>query len=442
MKKFIIPIIFVVVVLLAAPYVTGKVAETQIHRLVEQLNQSSLQNGSSEIVSYDRSYFKSRSEYRYMLPIQYRSLLNGVESIDYQCDIDHGVIGIGYHCSVSNTQQYTDFINEYFEGRDPFSMFGVVNAFGGLSHTIAVEEVKDLKLGQDGSQINIAKTEVTIDTNKDLSRYDIHGDMASLTLTSANESMNIDKVLLGGDITSLQDGLFIGDLNFSINSMALSDSENTVNIEGLETFTSADQDDDKLDSTTQVAINKMTLANAPFEIADDLKFSLAVNDVSIDALLDYQAYTRKIQNQLLNSQENIPAVDPMEVVPIIERMLAKGFNIEFDLSGKLDEKSNSASFTLELIDSLNMSDAMALAYAPQETLNKLKLNIATKFNSDTVNADPKLAATVLNSPLFEQSSEEYLMNLNLGKESNLNGQSMTIQELQTLMMSSVIQPGQ
>ena len=145
MKKIIIPIIIVVIALVAAPFVTGKIAEQQIQQLVEQQNQSSLEYGTHEILSYDRSLFNTHSEYRYTLPIQYKPFLKGVESIEYQCDIDHGFLGISYQCTLINNQQYLAFVNDYLDGKDPFSMYGMVNALSGLSHTIAVDEINGLE---------------------------------------------------------------------------------------------------------------------------------------------------------------------------------------------------------------------------------------------------------------------------------------------------------
>ncbi len=438
MKKLTFAIIIIVAILIGAPILTGKIADTQIHTLIKQLNTDPIQNGSNEILSYDRGLFSTTSLYRYTPPIQYASLLTQ-GFLDYQCDIDHGVISIDYFCNIVNNVEYTNFINESLNGKDPLSMNGKVSAFNGLTNTLSVDEINDLQLQGDNTSLSFAKTEITITTDKNLSNYAIHGESPRFKLTSGTESMSIDQIELGGDIEALEGGLYTGDINLTIDNVELADVDKRVAIQGFKSTTRADQNDGNIDSRTNVSINHMTLANSPFNILEDLAFELSVNGLNKQALIDYQAFSKKLQNQMLNANTPSSDINPMEMVPVIESMLVKDFNIGFNLSGDLDSRSNSSKLSINLLESLAMTDAMAMVYAPQETLNKLNISFINSFHAETVNADPKLAASVLNSPLFEQSSDRYNMTIKLGSENQLNGEPISIEELQALVMTSVQQ---
>lgn len=433
MKKLILVIVILAFILLAAPYVSGKVAETQIHALVSQVP---IENGKTEILSYDRRFFSADSTYRYTLPLQYKALFKDLESIDLECAIDHGITGITYDCHVINNQTYSDFISEHLDGNDPIALVGAANAFGMIKNTITIDEVKDFELDSESGLINIADTELTVITDKNLSAYTIEGGTKNFSVVAGAENVNIQNVFLNGDLSRLEQSLFSGDFSFTIDDIELNDGTNEIQISDLSTNTSASEKGKNLDSITEMSIGTMTLANSSFNVADDLQFTARVIGVDKDALIEYQAFSQKLQSQFLDANNTTPTVDPMEMVPIIEKMLTKDFKLGFDLSGQLDNKASSASFDLSLLDLITMSDAMALAYAPQDTLNKLNISLTTSFNQETVQKDPKLAASVINSLLFESSNNEYKMDLKVGPKIELNGNTMTIEELSTIMTNA------
>lgn len=437
MKKTILTLaIILVLILLGAPYITGKIAESEIHNIVDNLNLSSQKNGTNEILSYERSAYSTQSLFRYTPTPLHKAFLGNLESIDYQCKLDHGIVGIDYDCSVINNEQYTAFLNQYFGGNDPVSMFGSVSAFGGLTSTLSIDEINELNLDENIATISLAKTEININTDKDQTHYDVTGGTNSLNYVSGTESVSLNDVTLGGDLSKIAGGLFVGDFDFSIANVQLDGIENTININGLTTNSSAKENGENLDSKTAISIDQMTLANSPFKTIDDTNFIAEINGVNTQAMIEYQAFASKLQAQMLSADQTTPAPDPMQMVPIIERMLVEGFNITLGLSGKLDDKLNTFKFDLGLLDSFTMNDAMALAYAPQEALNKLTVSVSSKLDEDTVNSDANLKTSIENNPLFKQSKNNYSLDLILGQENKLNGDQISIEELQMLLMSS------
>ena len=438
MKKLIIAIILIAFVLLGAPYVTGKVAASQIDNIVAQLNQNPQQNGTTEILSYQRGFFSSKSSYRYQLPLQLRALLKNSDGIEVECDIDHGVISIDYQCNFADNPEYADFIAANFNGDDPISMFGKVTALGGFDSNITIAEINDFRI-EEGASLDVSKTEFSVKTDKNLNHYDISGSTKNLSIKSGTESMIIGDLIIDGSLSPVEGDLVIGDFSFAVDKVDLINLESTVNIKGLKTNAIAELNGSNLDSKTEISIKAMTLANAPFETAENLDFLATVNGVNKEALIEYQAYTKRIQTQLLNQELTAAEVNPMEVIPILEKILSEGFNASIDLSGELDNKDNSFKLDLELLESVKMNDFMALVYAPQEMLNKLDVSIVSNFNKETVEADPKLAASVVGSPLFEESGDDYQMNIKLGSQVELNGQASSLDQLLTLMSATALQ---
>jgi len=84
MKKLAgIIIIVVIAVVIAAPYFTGKFAEIQVNNLVSNLNETQLQNGTTEILTYERSMFSSTSTYRYSLPTHLNQIFGNIGTFEY-----------------------------------------------------------------------------------------------------------------------------------------------------------------------------------------------------------------------------------------------------------------------------------------------------------------------------------------------------------------------
>ena len=139
------------------------------------------------------------------------------------------------------------------------------------------------------------------------------------------------------------------------------------------------------------------------------------------------------------SQSNTNPADMMQVLPILEKILTEDLDLDINLSGKLDDQENSMKLSLDLLDSVTMADAMTLAIAPQDVLEKIDFKLSASFDKDTLNIQPQAANTIMNSPLFKESSDSYNIELELGSEIEINDEAMTFEELQMMVMTSAIQ---
>ena len=160
MKKIIVLLVIIVAVFVGAPFITGKIAETETRKLVDNINQNAEQSGNIDILSYERSMRSTNARYQYTPPAHFAALFPGHADIVLNCDSSHGITGIDYQCKFEGESSYSKFVATELDGKDPISIYGSVSAFGGLSQTIEVSEVKDFNL--DGGTLTIPNANITI----------------------------------------------------------------------------------------------------------------------------------------------------------------------------------------------------------------------------------------------------------------------------------------
>jgi len=141
LKKIIILVLVIAAVFIGGPFYSGKVAETETMKLVEKMNQSSTEYGSTEVLKYDRGMRSTSARYKYTPPAAFAAFTKDFGEIVYTCDSSHGITGIDYTCSLEGESVYSKFVAENLDGKDPLSVYGSISAFGGISQTIALDEV-------------------------------------------------------------------------------------------------------------------------------------------------------------------------------------------------------------------------------------------------------------------------------------------------------------
>ena len=324
MKKLIIfAVIILATVLIGAPFVTGKVAETQITTMLNQINSSPELTGNNELLSYERSAFSTHAELRYTLPGAYQALTN-LEYFDYQCHLDHGAIGIDYSCKLSENSEYQKFIDTYFSGKDPIVMNGEINAFGDITHTISIDELNDFSLQGSDDSISMSKSTLTIETDKDLLNHRITGNLDNLTLSSSSESMSASNLEIDSDISKLGDNLFVGDFNAEIKDLQLPGSGNDININGFSIKTNAHENGENLESNLSVSLQELSAPSAGAQVGtiENVNFTMGVGGLNTEAFSAYQEFALQAQKQSLSGNPSQgPAIAPTEIVPYFEAML-------------------------------------------------------------------------------------------------------------------------
>ena len=134
-KSVFIGIVLTIALLLGAPYLSGKIAETQTLKWVDAINRESKLYGDLDVLSYHREFASSRAKYAYTPPLLLAKILQSNDAIEYSCDSQHGVWGVDFACQLERAGAYTEFVEQQLAGVDPLSMHGSLSAFGKITQT-------------------------------------------------------------------------------------------------------------------------------------------------------------------------------------------------------------------------------------------------------------------------------------------------------------------
>ena len=441
MKKLVISLgIIVAAVVIAVPYATGVVAETKSHELIEQFNANNPQLGVIEILDYERNFRSSTSTYKYTFSKLYKEAIQ-FDSFEYACDLGHGVTGVDYDCSLTNTGEQKAFFDKYFSGKDPFSMTGNISAFGEIDQTLTVDPMTIET--ENGGLISFSE-KIVLNTVYDQksSSYDFDGKIPDFKVEATQSNnpviMSIDNVVLEGEITEIKDGLYVGDVNLSGDQIQLqgknTDDQMLINDFGVATSTNES-------GNTISSIAKMNAKNASIpnqsgrlDSFSDVSMDVGMYGMDTDALAEYIKFNQELQKKIFTSENGSQqALSGMaELIPVAEKLLKKDLGINFNSSAKVDGKASNFALDLKLLNDMQFSEMMGFLFSPDETLKNFKGKMDLDLNKTLIEKSPQLALLTASLPVFEQKSDGVAMNIDIDNGLKLNGQKTTVQELQGL----------
>jgi len=323
-------------------------------------------------------------------------------------------------------------------------MNGVAGLFGGLTQFLTIEEIKDLQ--EDGTTLNLAKTELSLTTDKSFSDFSVNGALPSMSIVDEDGTITLNDLVIEADLKKIQNNLFSGNTNFNVDNFKFDMADESLSLSNFKFVTNTKENGENLDSGGTLSFDESTTSktDSPFSTIEDVKVEIQINGLNQAALAEYNAFAKQMQMDLMSSLNNDtqPSQSPadfMQVLPILEKMLTEELDFDIGFSGKFDDQENSMQLSLDLLDSVTMADAMTFAVAPQDALKKIDIKLAASFDKDTLNSQPGASITIENNPLFKESSDSYNINLELGSEIELNGEAMTFEELQMMVMTSAMQ---
>ncbi len=438
MKKLIIILVVTLSILfLGAPYFTGKVAETETLKLVEKINQSPTEYGSAEVLSYDRGVRSTSARYKYTPPIAFAALFEEFGEIIYACESSHGVVGIDYQCSLEGESSYSKFVAEKLDGKDPLSLFGSISALGGLSQTIALDEIKDVEV--DGVMLSFPKAQISIETDTNATHFELSGNSAPFEMQSNGQKLSVGEVKIAGDFEKIADALFTGDMLMTLDHVNTVSPLGETSFKGLSVLSGASEQGDTLSSKIRFSVKEVIAAGLPFQTVEDIDFELDFVGLDKQSVIEYQAFAQQMQRDTLRSLESgsEPQLNPAELMPILEGMLKQGLEISSKINAKLDSKPNNIALDLKLLESLTLAQMSLFMTNPDEALKKLDVSLDASLDKILVDTQPMAAAFIAQSPLVAAGSDDYALNLKLGEKIELNGKKMSFSELQVLVFSSL-----
>lgn len=441
MKKIIpIVVIALLAVFVGGPYYSGKVAESETRKMIANLNASSTEYGSTEILSYERGARSTSAKYSYTLPATLAGLIDRTDPIEYSCDSAHGITGIDYTCKFDGDSDYSKFVTEKLGGTDPLSIYGSVSAFGGFTQTIALSEIKDLEV--DGETINIPNMNIEVATDADMGQFDVSGGSDPFSMDADGGKLSLGKMTLGGDLNRLEGNLMTGDFKIDLASFDLQGPQGNSSLKNLSVTTETKENGENLDSAVNFAVDEMTVPGEMLKTIEDVTFNLTANGVDTQAMVEYQEFATQMQRDVLASLESgeQQETDPMQMaalMPILERMLKQGLHIKTDLNAKLNGEPNTFDLDLKLLESMTIAQLPAFMTQPDEALKKVDVSFGVALDKKLIDSQPMVSGMVAQSPLVDAASDDYKISLKLGEKIELNGKAMSFQELQMLVLSNL-----
>ena len=432
-KIIIIALVAAAVGLSGAPYLSGFIAERETRNMANTLNEDG-RYGQIDIVSYERGMRSSRVESEYTLPAYWQALLETSDPIKYACDYAHGMTGIVYNCDFKSNPAYEAVMDQYFAGEDPLLITGNISAFGGSDQTIELRALEqDL---EDGVALKLAAVKVVIESDSGFREHDGKARIGALEITSNDGSFTLTDSEISWDTSTAPSGLMLVDFEASVEDLGFTDQQQTLSMRSLTMSNALDEKSGKLASKFLLASEAVN--GAPVAI-EDFKMGLAIAGLDSAAVLEYQAFIENIQAEILESGGARPPELSrlMPMLPILEKMLNKGLGVKVDLNVRLDDTPNSLEFDSRLLEKTTFSQLTAFMFDPESILKNFDIRLSASL--DAVLLDNKLGVGPLlaASPLVIADGQTYKTSLKLGAQPELNGEPISIEELQMMIQGGM-----
>ena len=432
-KIIIIAVVVAAVGLSGAPYLSGFIAERETRNLANTLNEDG-RYGEFDIVAYERGMRSSRVEYEYKLPTYWQALSQTSDTVQYACDYAHGITGIVYHCDFKSDPVYQTMVDQYFAGDDPLSIKGNISAFGGFDQTIEIKALEQTL--EDGAALKLAAVKVVIESDSGFKEHDGKARIGALEIASTDGSFTLADSEISWGTSTAPSGVMLVDFEVGVESLGLVDQQQTLSMRGLKMGATLGEKNSKLASKFLLALESIN--GAPVAI-EDFKMRLDTAGLDSAAVLEYQAFIENIQAEIFKSLESGEAQTPelsraMAMLPILEKMLNKGLGVKLDLNVRLDDTPNSLEFDSRLLEKTTFSQLTAFMFDPASILQHFDIRLSASLDAglldNKLGAGPILAA----SPMVVADGQTYKTSLKLGAQPELNGEPISIEELQTMLI--------
>ena len=428
-KIIIIALVAAAVGLSGAPYLSGFIAERETRNMADTLNEDG-RYGQIDIVSYERGMRASRVESEYTLPAYWQALLETSDPIKYACDYAHGMTGIVYNCDLKSNPAYEAVMDQYFAGEDPLLITGNISAFGGSDQTIELKAFEQTL--EDGAALKLAAVKVVLESDSGFKGHDGKARIGALEITSTDGSFTLADSEISWDTSTAPSGLMLIDFEASVESLDFTDQQQTLSMRSLTMSNALDEKSGKLASKFLLASEAVN--GAPVAI-EDFKMGLAIAGLDSAALLEHQAFIENIQAEILESGEARPLelsrVIPM--LPILEKMLNRGLGVKLDLNVRLDDTPNSLDFDSRLLEKTTFSQLTAFMFDSESILKNFDIRLSASLDAGLLDNKLGVGPILAASPMVVADGQTYKTSLKLGAQPALNGEPISIEELQMML---------
>ena len=438
-KSVFIGIVLTIALLLGAPYLSGKIAETQTLKWVDAIIREPKLYGDLDVVSYHREFASSCAKYAYTPPLLLAKILQSNDAIEYSCDSQHGVWGVDFACQLERAGAYTEFVEQQLAGVDPLSMHGSLSAFGKITQTLEFDAIANLDV--DGQSVSTPRAIMTIETNQSMSALAFDGQVDAFEVENENRRFSLGEISFTGDVEAIADVFIVGDFAMSLDTFSLKNAGNEVVLVDLSVYSKSLENGDNIDSYSIVKIASLETSDAAVADVEDFSLTTELNGLDTAALIEYQALSMQLQREWLATLEssNVANSDQntlLQMLPIIESMLKPGLEIKIAAQAKLDGTDNSVALSSRLLEPLTLAQMPLFLADPESALQKLDSHIDASLSKSFVDLQPIVAGIIAHSPLIEVSADHYQLTLTIGNEIELNGQVISLEALQSLVLGN------
>ncbi len=378
MKKLVIGIVvLIVIVVAAAPFVTGLMMEkTQTEQMASYAERYANQpfQPQVEITSYQRGYRSSHIEWSITLP-KYQFFAD-LEPIILTEDATHGLTGVTYQASFAKNDWYSNFINETLAGKDPFSMTGEYSIFSGLTSKFTTDAF-DVPI-EDKLLFHVKEGQLTFSSDPSLKEIKTTGNFAGFSVT---DILSVEGLKLSADNTVVSSIIMAGTSQFSIDRVSISnpDDGTKISIEDAKVASDVDFNDTKnsLSVATDYSASRFVAAEADVK---DFRAGFAVNNLDVTELNEfYQEYSR-VMAEMMADMDSMPQ-DPweakqafdqkmriagMQLASNLEKFLKKDLEIKVtDVNVVLPQGQATGDLAIGLKKDMTLVDFMILLEVPQ-----------------------------------------------------------------------------
>ena len=432
-KIIIIALVAAAVGLSGAPYLSGFIAEKETRNMANTLNEDG-RYGQIDIVAYERGMRSSRVESEYKLPAYWQTLLETSDPIKYACDYAHGMTGIVYHCDFKSNLAYEAVMDQYFAGEDPLLITGNISAFGGFDQTIELKALEQTL--EDGAALKLATVKVVLESDSGFREHDGKARIGALEIASDDGSFTLTDSEISWDTSTAPSGLMLVDFEAGVEDLGFTDQQQTLSMRGLTMSNALDEKSGKLASKFLLASKAVN--GAPVAI-EDFKMRLAIAGLDSGALLEHQAFIENIQAEILESGEAEPLAlsRVMPMLPILEKMLNQGLGVKVDLNARLDDTPNSLEFDFKLLERTTFSQLTAFMFDPESILKHFDIRLNASLDAGLLDNKLGVGPILAASPMVVADGQTYKTSLQLGAQPALNGEPISIEELQMMIQGGM-----
>lgn len=364
-KGFVALLLGLAIIVLLSPAIVGRFAERSMD---ENLDWAATESQEVVVTSqgFDRGWFSSAGQHRIELRDgelrgAFLALIGDVGSADLpvlivDTQLDHGLVPLASITREKGTLMpglgsAVSTLRLEFENGDQVDVPGTIYSEVGLTGNLSSNYVlAGGSFDLHGETANWGDTDIVVTTNPSNSHVDFHGSLASLSLLSTMDQVDIASIEFSGNRRQTPFGFAVADVDIDVASVAARGQGGAETFGPFSLHTKTDVDGDRLSTDTSVR-----LENTPFGNLGNAAILLDVELTDVDGVAAGNIADALREMQATGSAEDFWFV----VEDDLQRMLAAGFELNVD---KLDISMPMGPLTSKVHITLDESSSDSFAW--------------------------------------------------------------------------------